>query len=204
MWGEGSGDAGSSALFAVSAIMAILGQIRLTAWAKNRWSAGRSLTVGLGLMGGAFVPLILTAHLSVADGPLTPARAMLSLAPTLLATILLTLGTVLAYPFEMDTIVTLSGGRLVATHYGFYNTLSGIGITVGNLATGLLWDLGRAWEVPALVWIALGHHRAHRHARTGLAHPASAPASHRRDTPTLTSDGSTHRRRSLRKGGAGR
>lgn len=153
--GEDSGDAGSSALFAASAIVAILGQVRLTAWAKKRWSPGRSLTVGLGLMGGAFVPLILTAHLSLEDAPLTPARAALLLAPALATTILLTLGTTLAYPFEMDTIVTLAGGRLVATHYGFYNTLAGIGITVGNLATGLVWDVSRAWDVPALVWVAL-------------------------------------------------
>ncbi|MGQ0773764.1 MAG: MDR family MFS transporter [Pseudonocardiales bacterium] len=153
--GQDSGDAGSSALFAASAIVAILGQVRLTAWARKRWSPGRSLTVGLGLMGGAFVPLILTAHLSLEDEPLTPARAVLALVPTLAATIMLTLGTVLAYPFEMDTIVTLAGGRRVATHYGFYNTLSGIGITVGNLATGLVWDAGQAWNVPALVWVAL-------------------------------------------------
>lgn len=80
---------------------------------------------------------------------------MLALAPALLATTLLTLGTAIAYPFEMDTIVTLARGRLVATHYGFYNTLSGVGITLGNLATGVLWDLGLAWDRPALVWIAL-------------------------------------------------
>lgn len=183
--GEGSGDAGSSALFAASAIVAILGQVRLTAWARKRWSPGRSLTIGLGLMGGAFVPLILTAHLSIADEPVTPTRAVLALAPALAATILLTLGTVLAYPFEMDTIVTLAGGRLVATHYGFYNTLAGIGITVGNLATGLVWDLSRAWEVPALVWVALAATGVtgtlalawltrHRHLPVTVAAPAPA------------------------------
>jgi hypothetical protein len=78
-----------------------------------------------------------------------------ALAPAVAATVVLTLGTVLAYPFEMDTIVTLAGERLVATHYGFYNTLSGIGITIGNLATGLVWDAGRAHGLPWLVWAAL-------------------------------------------------
>jgi hypothetical protein len=39
----------------------------------------------------------------------------------------------------MDTIVALSRGRLVATHYGVYNTICGIGITVGNLLTGPPW-----------------------------------------------------------------
>ena len=79
----------------------------------------------------------------------------LPLAPAVAGTVVLTLGTVLAYPFEMDTIVTLSGGRLVATHYGFYNTLSGIGITIGNLATGLVWDTGQAHGWPWLVWVVL-------------------------------------------------
>lgn len=154
--GRDSGDVGSSALFAVSAVVAIIGQVRLTAWARRRWSPGRSVALGLALMSGSFLPLILTAHLASAGGaPVTVGQAVLALAPALLATTLLTLGTAIAYPFEMDTIVTLARGRLVATHYGFYNTLSGIGITLGNLATGVLWDLGLAWDRPALVWIAL-------------------------------------------------
>ena len=154
--GRDSGDVGSSALFAVSAVVAIIGQVRLTAWARRRWSPGRSVALGLALMSGSFLPLILTAHLASAGGaPVTVGQAVLALAPALLATTLLTLGTAIAYPFEMDTIVTLARGRLVATHYGFYNTLSGVGITLGNLATGVLWDLGLAWDRPALVWIAL-------------------------------------------------
>ncbi|HEX6359903.1 MFS transporter [Actinophytocola sp.] len=140
----GMGDTGSSVLFAVSAVVAIAGQMRITAWAKARFSPGRSVTAGVALMSAAFLLLLL---------PTPPGAA--ALAPAAAATVVLTLGTVLAYPFEMDTIVTLSGGRLVATHYGFYNTLSGIGITVGNLATGLVWDAGQAHGWPWLVWAAL-------------------------------------------------
>jgi MFS family permease len=135
------GDTGSTVLFAVSAVVAIAGQTRVTAWAKARFSPGRSVTYGVALMSVAFLFLLLP----------TPA----ALVPVVVATVVLTLGMVLAYPFEMDTIVTLSGGRLVATHYGFYNTLSGIGITVGNLATGLVWDIGQAHGWPWLVWAAL-------------------------------------------------
>lgn len=154
--GGDSGDVGSSVLFAVSAVVAIIGQVRLTAWAGRRWSPGRSVAVGLALMSGSFLPLILTAQLTaVGAAPVTVGQTVLALAPALLATTLLTLGTAIAYPFEMDTIVTLSRGRLVATHYGFYNTLSGIGITLGNLATGIMWDLGLTWGWPALVWVAL-------------------------------------------------
>ncbi|MGQ0843046.1 MAG: MDR family MFS transporter [Sporichthyaceae bacterium] len=150
------GDTGSTVLFALSAVVAILGQIRVTAWARARYSAGRSVALGVGLMGVAFLPLLVAAPWAPSgDGSLTPAEAALALAPAMLATALLTLGTVLAYPFEMDTIVTLSGNRLVATHYGFYNTVAGIGITVGNLATGLVWDAGQSRGWPWLVWAVL-------------------------------------------------
>ncbi|MGW5748979.1 MFS transporter, partial [Amycolatopsis sp. NPDC003861] len=68
---------------------------------------------------------------------------------------LLALGTVAVFPFEMDTIVRLSGERLVATHYGFYNTVVGVGILLGNLATGTVFDLARAAGWPELPWLGL-------------------------------------------------
>jgi len=61
----------------------------------------------------------------------------------------------IAYPFEMDTIVRLAGDRLVATHYGLYNTICGIGITLGNLLTGAAMDASRAAGMSALPWTAL-------------------------------------------------
>ena len=61
----------------------------------------------------------------------------------------------IAFPFEMDTIVALSGGRLVATHYGVYNTICGIGITAGNLLTGATVDAARARGMPGLPWLTL-------------------------------------------------
>jgi MFS family permease len=148
------GDTGSSVLFAVSALVAIVGQVRVTAWAKVRFSAGRSVTLGVALMGVAFLPLAVAAPWTstTSGAPPSLAAAAAALAPAVLATVLLTLGTVLAYPFEMDTIVTLAGGRLVATHYGFYNTLAGIGITLGNLGTGVVWGAGQTQGWPWLVW----------------------------------------------------
>ncbi len=52
------------------------------------------------------------------------------------------LGTAVVFQFELDTIVALSWDRLVATHYGLYNTVCGVGILLGNLGTG--WVLGVA------------------------------------------------------------
>lgn len=74
---------------------------------------------------------------------------------TVLSALLLAFGTMITYPFEMDTIVRLSGDRLVATHYGLYNTVCGIAITLGNLLTGAALDASRAAGVPALPWLAL-------------------------------------------------
>ncbi|MFE6676822.1 MFS transporter [Streptomyces sp. NPDC057729] len=146
----GSGDGVTTALFAVSAGVAAAGQLRITAWARARWSPGRSVVYGLALMGGAFAPLVVAGAPPGGEGPLIRAAALV---PLFLAAALLALGTALVYPFEMDTVVTLSGDRLVATHYGLYNTISGVGINVGNLATGAVWDASA--EQPRLPWLVL-------------------------------------------------
>lgn len=64
-------------------------------------------------------------------------------------------GTVVVFPFDMDTIVTPANDRFIATHYGPYNTICGIGIAVGNLATGTTLDLSRAFGVPWAPWAVL-------------------------------------------------
>lgn len=146
----GSGDGVTTVLFALSAAVAAAGQLRITGWARARWSPQRAIVYGITLMGAAFTPLLLAGPSPQGGGLLTRTAA---LAPLILAAGLLALGTALVYPFEMDTVVSLSGGRLVATHYGLYNTVSGIGITLGNLATGAVWDASASQ--PRLPWLAL-------------------------------------------------
>jgi hypothetical protein len=126
-------------LFVLSAAMAVLGQLRLTQWVKQRWSPEQAIVRGLWLMGAAFVPLTVAA----------------SLGSVLLTTALLTLATMIVYPFEMATIARLGGDQLIGTYYGFYNTLSGLGIAAGNLATGAALDESRPltwWSLIALGW----------------------------------------------------
>ncbi|WP_328690125.1 MFS transporter [Streptomyces phaeochromogenes] len=130
----------TGAVFAVSALAALSGQLRLTAWAKRNLSGPRAITYGLVVMGVAFLPLL----------PGSPGAVTGVLALTACAA-LLAWGGALLYPFEMDTVVRLSGDRLVATYYGAYNTVSGIAIAVGNLAVGALFDTGVRW----LPWAAL-------------------------------------------------
>lgn len=152
----GDGEFGTAAvalLFAVSGLATILFQTRVTAWCRARTEPGRALSGGLAVMGLAFLPLLVATAIPVPDAGV--ARWALAAVPPAVAALLLALGTMIAYPFEMDTIVRLSGGRLVATHYGLYNTICGIGITLGNLLTGAALDAARKAGVSALPWFAL-------------------------------------------------
>lgn len=152
--GEGTfGTAAMALLFAASGLTTILGQTRVTAWCKARMAPGQALTLGLLTMGLAFVPMLAATAVPVPEGG--AGLWLLAAAPPTLAAFLLAVGTMIAFPFEMDTIVRLSGDRLVATHYGLYNTICGIGITLGNLLTGAALDAARAAGVSALPWIAL-------------------------------------------------
>ncbi|MCD7445147.1 MFS transporter [Streptomyces lincolnensis] len=152
----GDGEFGTAAvavLFAVSGLSTIVGQTRVTAWCRARYEPGQALTRGLAVMGLAFVPLLTATAVPVPDSG--AGLWLLAAVPPTLAALLLAFGTMIAYPFEMDTIVRLSGDRLVATHYGLYNTICGIGITLGNLLTGAALDAARAAGMPALPWISL-------------------------------------------------
>lgn len=138
-----------SALFVVSGVVAVAGQLRITGWFEARWGTGRSLAVGMAILAAAFLPLLAVPG---------PDRFGLAAAVTalLLATAVLAVGTAAVFPFEMDTVVSLAGGRLVATHYGFYNTIVGIGILAGNLATGTVVGAARAAGAEWAVWAGLG------------------------------------------------
>ncbi|MFE3259229.1 MFS transporter [Nocardia sp. NPDC059229] len=138
----------TSALFVISGLVAVAGQLRITAWFRKRWGTGRGLVVGVALLAAAFVPL------AVLPAP-RPFGAPAAIGALLLAAAVLAVGTAAVFPFEMDTVVSRSGNRLVATHYGFYNTVVGIGILVGNLATGALLGAAHAVGADWAVWLGL-------------------------------------------------
>ncbi|MEW2578511.1 MFS transporter [Streptomyces syringium] len=144
---------GVGLLFAASGLATIFCQTRLTTWCKRRLGPGLSMVAGLGCLAVAFLPLLAATALTVSGQG--PARWVLAVGPPLVSALFIALGTMLAYPFEMDTIVALAGNRYVATHYGLYNTISGIGITLGNLLTGVTLDAARDAGAPALPWAVL-------------------------------------------------
>ncbi|WP_406281766.1 MFS transporter [Nocardia sp. NBC_00881] len=137
-----------SAVFVVSGVVAVAGQLRITAWFKARWGTGRSLVVGMGILTASFVPL------AVVSGPDRFGVAA-AVGALLVSAAILAVGTAAIFPFEMDAVVTLSSGRLVATHYGFYNTIVGVGILIGNLVTGAI--VGAAHDAAAdwAIWLGL-------------------------------------------------
>ncbi|MCF3130438.1 MFS transporter [Streptomyces olivochromogenes] len=134
----------TGAVFAVSALAALSGQLKLTAWAKRTLPGPRAIAYGLAMMGAAFLLVLPGPY----DGAVGLAAGVLAL---LLCAALLAWGGALLYPFEMDTVVRLSSDRLIATYYGAYNTVSGIAISLGNLVVGALFDTGVRW----LPWAAL-------------------------------------------------
>ncbi|MGW0163065.1 MFS transporter [Mycobacterium sp. NPDC003323] len=135
-------------IFVVSGLVAIGGQMRITRWFARRWGSGRSLTIGMLILAAAFLPLVVLPEAGRAG-------TVAAVAALLLATGVLAVGSAAVFPFEMDTVVSLAGGRLVGTHYGFYNTIVGVGILAGNLATGWLLQTMNALGRPDLVWLLL-------------------------------------------------
>ncbi|MDV6313544.1 hypothetical protein R3Q15_16885, partial [Gordonia amicalis] len=60
-----------------------------------------------------------------------------------------------SFPFEMDTMIGLANGKLVATHYGLYNTIVGAGILLGNAVTGWLYSVAATQGRAELIWVVL-------------------------------------------------
>lgn len=146
--GTGAATVLVAAVFVVTGVIAVAGQFRITSWFRNRWGPTRSLPIGLAVMTAAFLPLLAVPTASSAGRALAM-TALLAAAAALAVT------TATVFPFEMDTVVGLSGNRLVATHYGLYNTVVGVGILIGNLATGALYSIGNRIGFPGLIWLVL-------------------------------------------------
>lgn len=154
----GSGESSTvlvAGVYVVSGGVTIAAQMKLTAWCRQRWGPERSLSRGLVVLGAAFIPLLgADTLLLVTD--LGPGAATALGAVALLCTAAaLAVGTAIVLPFEMSTIVGLARNRLVATHYGFYNTVCGVGILLGNVGTGWAIDLARSAGLAPAPWAVM-------------------------------------------------
>lgn len=102
----------------------------------------------MGMLAAGFLPLVVIPG-PQQFGPISAAAALL------VSAALLAIGTAAVFPFEMDTIVSLADNTRVATHYGFYNTIVGVGILVGNLATGTVVGAARTTGTDWAIWVGL-------------------------------------------------
>ena len=129
--------------------------MRLTAWCRQHWGPERSLSRGLVVLGAAFVPMLAVESLLLFTDVGSRAATVLGVGGLLATAAALAIGTAIVLPFEMSTIVGLARNRLVATHYGFYNTVCGVGILLGNVGTGWAIDLARSAGLAPAPWAVM-------------------------------------------------
>lgn len=152
-------EAAVGAVFAVSTVVGIGSQLRITRWCRARWQPGTCVAVGLALMGAAFVPLAVSSpFLPTLAEPGEPAAALVAGLPVVVATAVFTVGMAMTDPFTMALLPALGSSDLAGTYYGFYYAVSAIvAAAVSAMAGALLgWDEeGWRWA-PSAALVAVG------------------------------------------------
>jgi MFS family permease len=145
-------------IFLVSTAVTLIAQVRITELVQHRWSRGRSIAVGLGLMGAGFV----TTAVAAAVMPTTPAAGLgeiaVRLTPVLITAVLLAFGVMLAQPFVYELIPSFGRRDLSGTYFGVFYLVSGVTAAAGNALIGWLTDLsGARWPwLPAALCVLIG------------------------------------------------
>jgi MFS family permease len=145
-------------VFLVSTAVTLAGQVRITELVQHRLSRGRSIAVGLGLMGVGFVATAVAATVV----PATPAAGLgeiaVRLAPVLITAVLLAFGVMLAQPFVYELIPSFGRRELSGTYFGVFYLVSGVTAAAGNALIGWLTDLsGAEWPwLPSALCVLIG------------------------------------------------
>jgi MFS family permease len=153
----------SAVLFTASTVITLGFQVRITEWCQRRFATGTSLVIGLAVCAAAFlVPLVCArAQPTVAarphtDGLLTALAQWPHLVPTLLATMVLTVGVAIAQPFSQHLVPAFGRAGLTGTYLGAFATVSGAAAMVVNTAVGYASDIAGPW----LSWLLLAGYGA--------------------------------------------
>lgn len=151
-----SGFAGSAALLFIASTLVTLGlQVRITEWCRQRWASPTSVGIGLTLCGLAFVPTAFGSTAQSAAGATGLWEAFPPMLPTILATVVLTLGVAVAQPVALDLTSEFARPALIGTYLGVFATASGVAAVVSNTVVGYTVDLGARMNVPWLPWLLL-------------------------------------------------
>jgi len=146
-------DMAVGSLFVLSSILAIVGQVHVTAWCEARYRPPEAVALGLALMTVGFAAPLVSALAGYVEPAGRPAPTLARLGPTLVAMTFLTLGAMVASPFAMAMVPRFGRDRLIATYFGFYAMAGGLGSTLGNALVGAALD---AQSRPGLVGLPWG------------------------------------------------
>ncbi|MEV0697000.1 MFS transporter [Saccharopolyspora sp. NPDC050389] len=146
-----------AAVFVVSTVVGIALQVRITQWCRRRWSAGRSVSIGLACMGASFLPLLLSSPLLDAPAAGEPGWGVVALAcvPVLLTTVVFTIGMAITNPFAMELLPIVGSERLAGTYYGFYYLVSSLVAAAVSWVVGALLDVAGEAPIRWVPWLAL-------------------------------------------------
>jgi hypothetical protein len=145
VWRVTGGDTWTGVLFAGASALVVLGQLPTTRVCQARLSHGAAVALGLALMGAAFL-LPIGASGGPALGRLASCVA------------LLTLGTMVAFPFVRELIPRIARERALGAHHGLFFSVAGVVATVGNVLVGKLRENTTALlpHGPWLLLVSLG------------------------------------------------
>jgi predicted MFS family arabinose efflux permease len=134
-----TGSASAVALIFLVSTVATLGlQVRITR-ALSSWRArGPAIALGLAVMGSGFVAT------AVADG----------VVPVLIATLLLSVGVMIAQPFVYELVPGFGRDDLAGTYFGMFYLASGVVAALANAAIG--WTIGAAGWLTSPLCVAIG------------------------------------------------
>jgi MFS family permease len=130
-------------VFLVGTLANLALQLRITRTLKSRGARGRWISVGLAVMGLAFLPP------SLVSGHSGPAAVAL----VLLGALLLYLGVMIASPFVMELIPGFGRPELTGTYFGIFYVVSGIAAAVGSTVVGWAMDTGDRTGAGWLPWV---------------------------------------------------
>ncbi|MGA5895671.1 MDR family MFS transporter [Streptomyces venetus] len=134
-------------LFALSSVLVVFAQLRVTGWAGDRLDLRRSMTAGLLLIASGFAVVAVTR----------PAgwTGVAGLLPAAGFVVLLTVGQMLVVPAARAWVPDLAEEGRIGLCTGALSSVSGLIVLAGSAATGFLLDLGLPAAVPWLVLAAV-------------------------------------------------
>ncbi|MCE7079460.1 MFS transporter [Streptomyces sp. ST2-7A] len=136
-------------IFLVGTVAGLALQLRLTTRLKRRGRRGRWISLGLALMGLAFLVPLPVVGTSGTD----TTTAVLRLLPVLAGALVLYLGVMTAQPFVMELVPSFGRSSLTGTHLGVFYMVSGVAAALGNTLVGWTMDLGGDHGIPWLPWV---------------------------------------------------